>query len=238
MNFYLDHLLPLYRNRETDTPSPRDVGVDYVSSVAKYEAIVRIVNTVREVGLNDLVNALSRLITPLSDIYETAMTPFATHVIQDPDTMFCQVWMEAEELTATPIPGAKYAIAFTIGECDPFHALALAYLLLNFSEKHALRGKDNFQLVNLCYKLTPTGVYGALFYDANFAPVFRATRRVARATRGKKSPFLTKFREHGHKACIVEWGNGGYRYYGQELDLEEHVGQALIKIRALVNLMG
>ncbi|RXW16143.1 hypothetical protein EST38_g9714 [Candolleomyces aberdarensis] len=228
MNNFEDHLLPLYVKRETDPPAPRDVGVDYVSSVAKSEAIVRIVNTVRDVGLENLITALSRLITPLTVIYETIKTPEATRVLTGMGTQYYMVWMKASELVSFPIPNAKYAIAFTIDIAYPFQALGLAYLLLRFSEKYTFRGKDDFQMVNLCYKLTPRGVYGALFYDANIAVIHNSVQRSARAG---KDEFFGVYKERRSKKYAVESWNMSYDRLAHDKDIHAHIEETLSKIR-------
>ncbi|RXW18896.1 hypothetical protein EST38_g6964 [Candolleomyces aberdarensis] len=240
MNRFQDHLLPLYLNRDlcayedTDSPSPQAVGVEYVSSVAKYEAIVRIVNTVREVGLEDLITALCRLFTPLTVIYDTVKTYDVSQFLTGMGTEYCLVWMKANELTFIDVPGAEYAIAFTIDIAYPYQAIGLAYLLLRFSEKYTLHGKDDFKMVNLCYKLTPEGVYGALFYDANMATIHHSVKRCARQ---RQDESLGLYRDRAHKIFPVEIWNVPFHHFSSHKNARDYVTESLTKIRELATLL-
>lgn len=68
----------------------------------------------------------------------------------------------------------KIAIVFNIRTQRPFHSLALAYMLLRFSEQYTKESQyKRFDLVDLCYEFTDSGVHGALFYDTGLRHAYR-----------------------------------------------------------------
>lgn len=87
------------------------------------------------------------------------------------------VWFKRPQFFGAAYPrDAEYAVAFTIITRPPYTALALAFLLLRFSETWVAEGEyRRFEMVDLCFHLKETVVYGVMFFNQDFADAYAKT---------------------------------------------------------------
>ncbi|TEB10475.1 hypothetical protein FA13DRAFT_245902 [Coprinellus micaceus] len=167
MNHYTVYHMPLHTAHPVYHPCS---AVEHVAIPEKRDSVVNIVNVVWEIGAHILLSGLSRVITPLSSVYDTRPDPTSVHYLTRTASFFF-VWMPSPSFVCPhDVAGADYATLFDI-TCDrPYKSLALAFMLLRLSER-LTRQCDyaRVKLVNLSYKFYDGGVHGVLFYDKELA---------------------------------------------------------------------
>ncbi|KAJ3532823.1 hypothetical protein NMY22_g7589 [Coprinellus aureogranulatus] len=179
MNSFAVYTLPLYapdgtvqhglvssitRGREVISPEKRD-------------NIIRVINTVWDIGLHNILRPFAKVLTPLSSVYSLELNQVnIDHVKMT--ARYCFVWLKRGECFHQPFPcNSKYGVFFTITTRRPHGSFALAFMLLRFSEAGVQDGNyRRFKLVDLCYQSTECAAYGIMFFDEDCCNTYDAAK--------------------------------------------------------------
>ncbi|TEB16187.1 hypothetical protein FA13DRAFT_1804751 [Coprinellus micaceus] len=161
--------LPLYIQGYSVVTTPsRDRRI----SEFQKDCMVRAVNTAWDLGSHHITRPLATLLAPTSSVYTNDLTPAAVaHLNRNARYSFA--WFKARDaMKASPAPPpsqARYAVAFAIVTEAPYSGLALSSMLLRFQEMFVREGNyKRFEMVDLCYMLTPRAAYGVMFFNKDF----------------------------------------------------------------------